>query len=240
MELRCYCVDDLPLNFENLKIYIEQTEGLELLGTESNSIKALDALLSGRIKPDIIFLDIDMPGVDGLEIAAAVRSSCKVIFTTAHSDYGVQSYDVEAVDYLVKPITYPRFLQAVNKAKRQLQEIERPRDTEPVPEIILLPGNGKGNYIKVFTRDIRYIEADSNYLKVYTDKQMIHSYCTMKTMLENLPEQLFVRVHNSYIINVSFIDKIAMEDIKMVNGLQISITRTYKDNIRKYILKKKP
>lgn len=239
MELRCYCVDDLPINFESLKVYIEQTEGLQLIGTETNSFKALDELLSGRIQPDIIFLDIDMPGVNGMEIAAAVRSMCKVIFTTAHADYGARSYDVEAVDFLVKPITYVRFLNAVNKARRQFQENITTKDFGPIPEIILLPGNGKGNYNKVFTREIRYIEADSNFLKVFTEKQMFHTYCTMKTMLENLPESLFARVHNSYIINISYIDKIALEYIKMINGPEIYLTRTYKDNIRKYFIKKK-
>lgn len=240
MELRCYCVDDLPLNFENLKVYIEQTEGLQLIGTETNSFRALDKLISGRIQPDIIFLDIDMPGVDGMEIAAAVQSKCKVIFTTAHADYAAESYDVEAVDYLVKPITYSRFLKAVNKAKQQLQENTSIKEAEAIPEIILLPGNGKGNYIKVFTREIRYIEADSNFLKVFTEKQMIHTYCTMKTMLENLPATLFARIHNSYIINIAFIDKISLECIKMLNGPEIFLTRTYKDNIRKYFIKKKP
>jgi DNA-binding LytR/AlgR family response regulator len=240
MELLCYCVDDLPLNFESLKVYIDQTDSFQLIGTETNSFKALDELISGRIQPDIIFLDIDMPGVDGMEIAAAVRSKCKVIFTTAHADYAAQSYDVEAVDYLVKPITYSRFLKAVNKAKQQLLENTSIKEAEHIPEIILLPGNGKGNYIKVFTREIRYIEADSNFLKVFTEKQMIHTYCTMKTMLENLPESLFARIHNSYIINIAFIDKISLECIKMLNGPEIFLTRTYKDNIRKYFIKKKP
>lgn len=239
MDLRCYCVDDLPLNFESLKLYIGQTEGLELIGTETNPFKALDELISGRIQPDILFLDIDMPGVDGMEIASAVRSMCKVIFTTAHSDYGAQSYEVEAVDFLVKPITYSRFLNAVQKAKRQFQESHSIKDVENIPEIILLPGNGKGNYIKVFTRDIKYIEADNNFLKVHTDKQTILSYCTMKVMLNNLPESLFVRVHNSFIINIAFIEKISLEYLKLIDGPEIFITRTYKDNIRKYFIKRK-
>lgn len=239
MTLLCYCVDDLPLNFESLKVYIEQTEGLELIGTETNSFKALDDLISGRIQTDIIFLDIDMPGVDGMEIAAAVKSLCKVIFTTAHSDYGAQSYEVEAVDFLVKPINYARFLNAVNKAKRQLLENNTTKELEAIPEIILLPGNGKGNYTKVFTRDIKYIEADNNFLKVHTEKQTVHSYCTLKRMLENLPESLFIRVHNSYIVNIAFIEKISLEHLKLLDGPEIFITRTYKDNIRKYFIKKK-
>lgn len=159
MALRCYCVDDLPLNFESLKLFIGQTEGLELIGTETNPFKALDELISGRIKPDLLFLDIDMPGVDGMEIASAVRTMCKVIFTTAHSDYGAQSYEVEAVDFLVKPITYARFLNAVQKAKRHLQENITIKEIESIPEIILLPGNGKGSYIKV-------LRATSNILKL--------------------------------------------------------------------------
>lgn len=237
MELRCYCVDDIPLNFEGLKLYIGQTEGLELIGTETNPFKALDELVSGRIQPDILFLDIDMPGVDGMEIASAVRSMCKVIFTTAHADYGAQSYEVEAVDFLVKPITYARFLNAVNKVKRQFQENNYIKEVESIPEIILLPGNGKGNYRKVFTRDIKYIEADNNFIKVFTTTQMVYSYCTMKRMLENLPESLFVRVHNSFIINIAFIEKISLEYLRIIDGPEIFITRTYKDNIRKYFIK---
>lgn len=236
MVLKCYCVDDLAINFGSLVRFIDQTEGLELVGTETDSVKAMDDLQSGRIVPDIIFLDIDMPGVSGMELAEVVKSFSKIIFTTAYADYAAQSYEVDAVDYLVKPITYPRFIRAVDKVRQLLSG--QSRSPEAVPEVIFLPGNGKGNYIKVITRDIRYINADSNYLKVYTGTGMHYSYCTMKTMIEALPPSIFVRVHNSYIINVNHIERIEMESVEMVGGLNIPISRTYKDGIRKFIIRK--
>ena len=238
MILRCYCVDDLPINFECLVRYIDLTKGLELIGTEADSARAIDDLQSGRVVPDIIFLDIDMPGISGLDIAAVAKNCCKIIFTTAYEDYGARSYEFDAIDYLLKPITYPRFINAINKARLSIEKSDQHKIQEVIPEIIFIPGDGKGNFIKVITRDIRYIKAASNFMEVYTVSEKYCSYSTMKAMATSLPPSMFARVHNSYIINVNYIKTIGMEYVKMSDGLIINISRTYRDEIRKFFIRK--
>lgn len=236
MAFRCYCVDDLPLNFENLVRFINQTNDLVLVGTESDPLKAMDGLVNGTIEADITFLDIDMPEISGLELAAMVNKVTKVIFTTAYTKYAVQSYGTEAIDYLVKPINYPRFLQAVQKAKQSilLQEVTRDRSND----VIFVPGDGKGNFVTVTTKDIIYISSESSYINIFMTDRKIMSYCTMETILQSLSASNFIRVHRSYAVNLNHVKKGSATSLYMSNKQFVPLGRSYKKDILKFVVRK--
>lgn len=203
MTLKCAIIDDEPLALDLLESYINKTPFLTLNGKYSSAVQAMKQLPENRV--DILFLDIQMPELSGLEFSKMVDSHTRIIFTTAFNQYAIDSYRVNALDYLLKPISYLDFLQATNKALQWFEVVQKPEEIESIFV--------KSDYklIRIDLKKVLYIEGLKDYIKIYIEEQPkpILSLMSMKTMEELLPPTRFLRVHRSFIMHK---DKIKVID----------------------------
>jgi DNA-binding LytR/AlgR family response regulator len=222
--INCIIVDDEPLARQLIETYIDQIPGIESLGSYQTAKEAFEALHNQDI--DVIFLDIEMPGINGLNFIRSLKKSPKVVFITAYAEYAVDAFEIEALDYLVKPVTFERFLKAIQKTG-----ITR---SEPVqsPDISYIFLKVDRKLVKVSFSDIRYIEASGDYLKVHTTVRNYVVYMTMGKIESLLPASKFIRVHRSTIVNTLFIQGIENNFIKLDN-VEIMIGQTYRENLLK-------
>lgn len=231
MNLNCVIIDDEPLALELLKSYVEKTTFLHLVGTYSNAIQAMKDM-TGKEPVQLIFLDIQMPGIDGLEFAKLVDASTRIVFTTAFEQYALESYKVNALDYLLKPISYTDFLQSVNKAVHWFdvhnKNQQMPSEQVPVHQNYIYV---KSDYklLQIPLHQILYIEGLKDYVKIYLEGETkpILSLISMKMMEERLPSEQFIRVHRSYIVQKSKIKVIDRGRI-VFNKEYIPISDSYK------------
>ena len=222
-KLNCLIVDDEPLAQEVLVAHIAKIPSLNLVQQSSNGMEAFEALHKNHI--DLIFLDINMPVVSGLNFLRSLKDPPAVILTTAYTEYALEGYELDVVDYLLKPVPFDRFFKAVKKAAQQLNQSGRKVPLIQDEPALQLPAatvnvnaqeknyffiKADGKLIKVNYADIRYIEGMKNYLKIHTVNQTIVTHHTMKAMEEQLPYDKFMRVHKSYII--------ALNAIKAIEG----------------------
>lgn len=233
--LNCWIVDDEPLALSLLESYVADTPFLKLTGKFSSAKQAMQEMLDNR--PDLIFLDIQMPHVNGMEFARIIDDSTKIIFTTAFQDYALEGYRVNAIDYLLKPISYVHFLTASKKVLAWFEAV-RAKSSPPPPTYredgIFIKSDYK--IIRVVFDDILYVEGLKNYIKIYTTKQRaaIVTLMSMKEIENVLPVDRFIRVHRSYIVAKNKIESINKNRL-LVAGKEISIGATYKDNFLKEI-----
>lgn len=206
--IRCLIVDDEPLARQGLEKYVREIDLLHLVGTAKNALQA--NTLFHQEKVDLFFLDIEMPGVGGLDFLRTLTDPPFVVFTTAYPQYALDSYEFDTVDYLVKPISFERFLQAVNKAVRLMNR----RSTDE-PDYIFVKTDQR--LVKLRTDDIRWIEGQQNYVFIHTLQEKLMVLSTMKNLLETLPEVL-LRVHKSYAVAIDHVD--AIEGNKLIIGQQ--------------------
>ncbi|HON53021.1 MAG TPA: LytTR family DNA-binding domain-containing protein [Bacteroidales bacterium] len=226
--MKCVLVDDEPLARDVLQTYIEQVPYLQLIGICKNVFEASQYLSKESI--DLLFLDIQMPEINGVAFAHSLQNAPMIIFTTAYSQYAIEGFDLQAVDYLLKPISPERFLKAVTKAyeiymfKNQIHNQEINQDFMFV----------KSEYqtVKINFNDITYIEGLKDYVKIYCGKKMIVTLMNMKHIYEKLPKNLFIRVHKSYIIHIHAIEKIDRQRI-LIQSKYIPIGDVYKDEFEK-------
>ena len=232
--MKCLVIDDEPKAVEILCDYIEKAPDLECAAAFRDPLKALNYIQNNPI--DLLFLDINMPDLSGIQFLNALEHHPLVIFTTAYSEYALDSYDYDAVDYLLKPIEFDRFLKAVNKAFRRYREKKRGR----------LPLRGDSGYIfiksgtdyrKLDTQSILYIKGTGNYLTFVTPNKEILTLLTMKEALEILPPQ-FQRIHRSYIINLDHAELIEAEEVK-IKDQRIPIGDHYRDSLFRVIKDKR-
>lgn len=239
MILRCALVDDEPLALSLLESYVRKTDSLELCGSYSSAIQAMKSLPEHPV--DLLFLDIQMPELNGLEFSRMVPTSTRIIFTTAFEQYAIDGYRVNALDYLLKPISYGDFIEAVNKA---LQWFELRKKAES-PDSDSMSNSSDANHIYVKSDykiiqieldKILYIEGLKDYIKIYTEdnQRPILSLASMKTMEEKLPSNRFIRVHRSYIVQkqkIKIIDK-----GRIVFGKEyIPVSDSYKQELQNYV-----
>lgn len=219
MKLKCLLVDDEPLAHKVIQNYVNRLHTLEVVGSCFNAVEAINFLYKHEV--DLMFLDIHMPELNGLEMLKTLPSPPKVIVTTAYSEFALESYEFGIVDYLLKPIAFPRFLKAVNRvieqapANTSLQTTPAPvADSSPKAEEYLFLKENQITH-KVFLNDILFIQAYGNYLKFFTEQKMIMVAETMKSINEKLPESQFMRVHKSYIVSLAKIDQIEGNQIRL-------------------------
>lgn len=227
MNLTCYIVDDESFAIDVLKTFIEQTPGLELSGFSTDPKRAIDEV-TGPGAPDITFLDIDMPGLSGMELAGMVLHDTKIVFTTSHPEYALAAFEKEAFDYLLKPIRYERFARTVMRLKRELRNNVAPQDTDVY---FYIKAEVKGKWIRIIIGEIYYVEAALNYVMIYfaSSKQM--AYLTMEEITEKLPKDKFVRVHRSFIVRHSRIRTLCQGQLTLDNQASIPLGRTYRDAV---------
>jgi DNA-binding LytR/AlgR family response regulator len=225
--IKCVIVDDEPSAVDILSIYAEKVPYLSLQLATTNPIEALGFIQKNAI--DLVFVDINMPDISGLNFAQLAQGKTKVVFTTAYSEFALESYKYDALDYLLKPIPFDHFLRACQKALNLKNGIT-PTPTltiEPTPkavdDYVFVKTEHKGKIIKIRFNDILYIEGLKNYVSIFTEnKEQIITLLTMKEMEERLPESSFFRCHKSYIV--------ALDKIKAIDGNEI-ILQNFKDRV---------
>jgi two-component system LytT family response regulator len=217
-------VEDEPLAQKLILLYLGKYPQFALVQTCKNVMEAYE--LINKQKIDLIFLDINMPGINGIDLVRMLKNPPKVIFTTAYSEYAATSYDLEAVDYLVKPFTPERFDKSINKF---LNNPVSKKETKENEFIFLKVRN---ELLKVQFADIQYIEARKDYLMVYTQQSSYLTLMTMKSIEELLPSEIFIRVHRSYIVNKRMVTGVSIYRLVLA-GKEIPIGEKYKEQALK-------
>ncbi|UCC39736.1 MAG: response regulator transcription factor [Candidatus Aminicenantes bacterium] len=225
--MKCLIIDDEPTAIEILRDYVEKVPFLECAGTFRDPLKALNFIQKNPV--DLILLDINMPDLTGIQFLKSLESQPLVIFTTAYSKYALESYDYDAVDYLLKPIEFDRFLKAINKAFKQYQ-IKTSRMTPFIQEGDFILIKSGTEYYKIKLNDILYIRGTGNYVTFVTKKKEILSLLTMKAVSEMLSSKMFFRIHKSYIVNFSHVDLIESDQLK-INEEYLPIGDYYRETI---------
>lgn len=223
MKISCLIVDDEPLAQDVLESYIKQTPQLNLVGICNNAIEALEKMKLNRV--DLIFLDIQMPEITGIDFLKTLKEPPMVIFTTAYQNYAVEGFELNAIDYLLKPFPLDRFQKAVKKADElaKLKEEHQQREDD----YIFIKSDQKLQ--KVHYNDILFIEALADYVKIHTPDKRYITLQTMKNMEEKLPEKYFKRVHRSFIVSLDKIMSIVGGSVE-ISGQKIPIGKNYKDS----------
>ena len=211
MKIKTIIVEDEPLAREGLKSYIREIEFLDLVATCENALEANDAISSQN--PDLMFLDIQMPKITGLDFLKSLKKPPLVIFTTAYPNYALQGFELDVIDYLVKPYPFDRFLKAANKA-REMHLLKNQQSTsENTKDHIFLKVD---NVLKrINFADILYIEGMENYIAIHTNEGRFITLMTMKSIEESLPSQIFIRVHKTFIISKPKVKGIIGNEIDM-------------------------
>jgi len=226
MNLTCYIVDDEEHGITVLKRLIESTPGLELVGSDTNPLNALKNIaVSGW--PNIIFLDIEMPELSGLQVADLTHPSTKVIFSTAYSQFAVEAFERKAFDYLMKPVTQERFLRSITQLRNDLSEkngqVER-------PDHFYIKTDTKGKLLKIRIADITYIEGLANYVQIWMANEKHLAYLTMGEVETFLPTADFSRVHKSFIVSHLAIHSLEQGLVRLNDGTLVPIGRVYKES----------
>ncbi|WP_420582464.1 LytR/AlgR family response regulator transcription factor [Reichenbachiella sp.] len=221
--MKCIIVDDEPLAIEVIESYVERIDALELVGKFRNAIKAFDYIQSGE-PVDLIFLDIQMPKLTGIEFLKTLTEPPKVIFTTAYREYALEGFELEVLDYLLKPISFDRFMKAVSKALNQSKEVEISTSAEG-DDFIFFKCDKK--MIRVGLKDILYIESIKDYVKIKTAEKEVVTHQKISVLETKLPANHFIRVHRSFIINIPKIESYSASEIEL-NNESIPVGRNYK------------
>lgn len=229
MQIKCVITDDEPTACEGLQRYVGKVDFLSLMAVCEDAMQ-LNTLLQTE-HPDLLFLDIEMPYLSGLELLASLARPPHVIITSAYEQYALKGYELDVTDYLLKPISFDRFLKAVNKIHNLLQQEEH---SEASSDFIFLRSDRRMH--KVFFRDISVVEGLENYVCIYTDSAKLLVRSTMKRMVEALPGSLFLQVHKSYLINLEKIDLIEGNRI-IVGQHTIPVARNFREEVFARILK---
>ncbi len=236
--MNCIIIDDEPNAIDVLKRYAEQTPFLNLRQTFRNPLKAIGFLQEEQV--DLVFLDINMPKLSGIQFLRSIEIRPLVIFTTAYSEYAVESYDLNAVDYLVKPIEFDRFIKAVNKAnellqlknKQQATILANPLQQSSVNDFVLLKSGPVMH--KVNIHDILFIEKEENYLAFQTKDKRVLVRANMTEVFEYVPESKFCRVHKSFVAGLQHIDTMEIHQVT-INKYKIPVGGSYRENLMKRI-----
>lgn len=231
--INCLIVDDEALARKLLADYVNKIPELNLVGSCENPIQAKQALLDKQV--DLLLLDIQMPEITGVEFIKTLKDKPLTIFTTAYAEYALEGYELDIIDYLLKPISFERFFQAIAKAqdylnyKNKANEISNHKPTESKETeqgYIFLKADYK--IIKLYYNDILFIEGLKEYVKIHTQEKNIITYISLQKLTELLPENRFIRIHKSYIVNIEKIDSIE-NTVVVVNKEVIGIGRSYKN-----------
>ena len=236
MSLSCIIVDDEPLAVKLLESFVNKTPDLELLGSYTDSVEAINAVRN--LQPNLLFLDIQMPDLNGMQLAHMLPDGTRVVFTTAFKEYAFDSYEVKALDFLLKPIQYNKFFAAVEKAKEwfSVYSLKYKDDNST----IFLKVDGE--YRQIAVSNILYVCGMKDYVMFYLDSQPkpLITHLTMKSVEDMLPSQLFMRVHRSYIVALDKIRKVDRNDCIYIGNEIIHVTEAYLSAFQQFFASKIP
>ncbi len=231
----CLIIEDEPLARNLLTDYVKKVPYLNLVKACSNPLEGLEVLRTNTI--DILFLDIQMPEITGITLLKVLQKKPMVILTTAYSEYALESYELDVVDYLLKPITFDRFLKAVDKASQRLNTatvVAEKSSSEPAATFVFVKDGTK--LVKINFDDILYVEGLKDYVTIHTRQQKVVSLQRLKALEMQLPSDQFIRIHHSYIISLKAIDAIHKGDVQIGNTM-IPISDSYKKQFKDFIEK---
>jgi len=232
-KIRCVTIDDEPLALNVLESYITQTPDLELLQRFTNPVRALEFLTQNIV--DLLFVDIQMPDLTGLDLISSLKHKPILIFTTAYSEYAVQGFKADAIDYLLKPVDFPDFEKAVRKAVEMI-ELRRSKNTtvETGKDFLFIKSEYK--IIRINFSEIIYIQGMSEYVKIHlTGRKPVMSLLSLKALENQLPASLFMRVHKSFIVSLQRINTIERNEIVYDDGTVIPVSQQYKDAFQAFL-----
>jgi DNA-binding LytR/AlgR family response regulator len=233
-KISCIIIDDEPIARKGLKEYINDVDFLHFDSEYDNPLKAADIIHTPAC--ELIFLDIQMPKITGLDFFKTLLSPPPVIFTTAYPQYALEGFEVNALDYLVKPISFERFLKAALKAKEYYEIRESNKLQDQATDYFFIKSDNK--LVKIFFDDILYVEALQNYVSIHTVTKKYMTYLTFKAVEEYLQADKFIRIHKSFIVSISKIDSIEGNDIR-IGSQEIPISRNLKDEVMEKLVKGK-
>jgi DNA-binding LytR/AlgR family response regulator len=235
MKINCIIIDDEPLARKGLEEYVQDTELLQLQGTFDNALKATDILMTGKI--ELLLLDIQMPKITGLEFLKTLANPPLTILTTAYPEYALQAFELNVLDYLLKPFSFERFLKAVMKAKSFLETVQQPSALTTIENAadayFFLKTENK--LVKIAYEEVLFVEALQNYVAVHTKGKKYLSYLTIKSVEEQLPAHRFIKIHKSYLVAADKVESIEGNEIK-IGPHQIPISRNNKEEVLEKIL----
>jgi len=235
MIIKCVAIDDEPLALGILEDYIKQTPILELVEKFTKPVQAFNYLTEHEV--DLIFVDIQMPDLSGIEMVSKLKNKPLLIFTTAYSQYALEGFKADAIDYLLKPIDYSDFLKAINKAKEWfIVKTGESINIQVNKDFLFIKSEHK--IIRINFTDINYIQGMSEYVQIHlTNSKPIMSLLSLKSLEGQLPEKMFMRVHKSFIVNLQKIKIIEHNEIIYDNGTAIPVSQQYKAKFQEYISK---
>jgi len=237
MKLSCIAVDDEPLALEKMETYIAKVDYLDLRGTFDNAFDALNFLRQERV--DLMFLDIQMDELTGIQLLEVLKNQPKVVLTTAYDQYALRGYELDVVDYLLKPFSFQRFLKAAEKVFESIRQVQQPSNIVPAgPEADFILVRSEYRLQKIKLQDIQYIEGMKDYSRIFTPTNKIMTLQNLKKLEEVLPCPPFLRIHKSFIISVDRVDSIGKNDI-VVAERTIPIGGLYKKTFMDYLDKQK-
>jgi two-component system LytT family response regulator len=231
MKIRCIAIDDEPLALQQMGSYIRKTPFLQLEGMFESAFQALDFLASHPV--DLMFLDINMPDFNGLDFAKSLTVKPKIILITAYSEYALEGFRIDALDYLLKPIPYPVFLKSVNKAKEWFQvKADSPLEV-PDKELFV---KSEGKLVKIRIEDILYVESANEYIRINLDnKEVVVTLKRLKELEEELPADHFLRIHRSFIVHTGKVKAVERLKVLLNGNVPIPVGELYRTAYQEYV-----
>ncbi len=222
-QLNCLLIDDEPPALRLLSNFVQRMSFLKITAQLHNPIEALEMIEKGGI--DVLFLDIQMPNLTGIQLAKIVKQKVQIIFMTAYPQFALESYDVNAIDYLLKPFEFERFYEAVLKLKVSPENFSD--NSKGDVDYLFVKTGGKNNFERISHNDICYVEASRNYIIIYLKDRRIVTHSTLKLMESYLPNDQFIKVHKSYIVSLTHIERTDSQTI-FINGKELPIGNTHR------------
>lgn len=234
MKIKCIAIDDEPLAVKKMAGYIQKIPFLELVAECRSAFEAMSIM--SKVDIQLMFIDINMPDINGMEFVKSLTNKPYIVFTTAYSEYAVEGFQVMAVDYLLKPITFSNFLKAANRVKNliELTDSNKKEDIRATADHLFVKSEYK--LVRIELSDIKYIESQHEYIKIHLiNSKPVMTKLSMKSIEEQLPSDRFMRVHRSYIVNLSRIQVIERNRIVFDGKVYIVVSEQYKELFQKYI-----
>jgi DNA-binding LytR/AlgR family response regulator len=234
MKIKCIAIDDEPLAVKKIAGYIQKIPFLELVAECRSAFEAMNILSKGDIR--LMFIDINMPDINGMEFVKSLTNKPHIVFTTAYSEYAVEGFQVEAVDYLLKPITFSSFLKSANRVKNLIELTDSNKKEAIRATFDHLFVKSEYKLVRIELCDIKYIESQHEYVKIHLiNSKPVMTKLSMKSIEEELPSDRFMRVHRSFIVNLSRIQVVERNRIVFDGKVYIAVSEQYKEKFQNYI-----
>ena len=237
MSIKCLIIDDEPLAINVIKNYLNDINDIVIVETFSNAIDAINFLKDNLV--DLIFLDINMPVFDGLSFIKSLEKKPLIVITTAYKEYAAETYELDVTDYLVKPISFPRFMKSINKVFSHVEKNKKINNSTKNKRPFIFLRINKKKLQKVYLDEILVVESLKDYLKISTSTERFIIHQTLSSFTEQLPKDKFIRIHRSFTISIDKVESIEGNSVE-IDGVRYVIGRTYIDTVKKILINTNP